>query len=127
MDMMGPNFLLSRVKRRDNCETCNATRKARNTPEGTLTILCGEKTFNVMPRRPLSLDLGVISQSIPHEGILAVTDSLLVYRMGELVVSLFKTGQLLIKGADGEGDALSIASEVWRRVSTQGPALQEVV
>ena len=127
VDMMGPDFLLSLVKRRDSCETCNASKKARNAPEGTLTILCGEKTFNVMPRRPLSLDLRMISQSVPHDGILAATNSLLVYRMGELVVSLFKTGRLLIKGAGGEGDALSIASEVWRRVSTEGPALREVV
>ncbi len=126
VDMMGPDFLVSSVKRRDLCETCNATKKIEDISRGMLTTLCGEKTFNITPIVPRNLDLERIYQSIPSEAILARTNSVLVYRTGDFTVSLFKTGRLLLKGIDGEREALSAANEIWNQVSTEKLALQEI-
>ncbi len=126
VDMMGPDFLVSSVKRRDLCETCNATKKIENISGGMLTTLCGEKTFNMTPNMPRNLDLRRISESIPSEAILNETNSVLVYRAGRFTVSLFKTGRLLLKGIDSEREALSAANQIWNQVSTEKPMLREI-
>ncbi len=126
IDMMGPDFLVSSVKRRDLCETCNSTKRIESVPSGILTTLCGEKTFNITPSVPRNLDLLRISQSIPSEAILTETKSVLVYRKGGFTVSLFKTGRLLLKGVDGERAALSAANEIWNQVSTEKLVLQGI-
>ncbi len=116
VDLAGPEFMTSTIPRRADCEVCGPTRR-KSTLEGMSTILCGEKTFNVVPPTPLSLDLSVMSKSLSHERILVDTGSLLVYQTGELVVSLFETGRMLIKGASGSHQALSIANGIWKTVS----------
>jgi adenylyltransferase/sulfurtransferase len=127
VDMACPDFLLSRVPRRDDCKACGVARDTGNPPQGTLTILCGEKTFNIVPPVPLSLDLRTILRSLPQATVLTEAHSLLVYRVDKLTVSLFKSGRLLIKGADGEHEALSIARELWSRVSPESSLVHEVV
>ena len=127
VDMAGPDFLLSRVPRRDDCKACGVARDTSNPPQGTLTILCGENTFNIVPPEPLSLDLRTILSSLAQATILTEAHSLLVYRTAKLTVSVFKSGRLLIKGADGEHEALSIASELWSRVSPESSLVHEAV
>lgn len=126
VDMAGPDFVLSKIPRRDDCTVCGVASDTSNPHQGALTILCGEKTFNIVPPEPLTLDLRTISRSLPHEAV-THTDSVLVYRTGKLTVSVFKSGRLLIKGADGEHEALSVANELWSRVSPQSSPVHEAV
>lgn len=117
VDMAGPDFVSLKVPRRSDCKVCGASRDTNNVPQPTLTTLCGERTFNVVPPEPLWLDLHTVLGLIPHDVVLTETDSVLVYRTGILTVSVFKSGRLLVKGADREKQALSVASELWSRVS----------
>ncbi len=88
-----------------------------------VTILCGGRVINVLPKLPLSLDLDLVSRSVPDRDILAVSTAVLVYRKGPIVVSLFHTGRMLIEGVEGREEALQIATDTWRQAAGRLAAL----
>ncbi len=112
VDLMGPDFLHTKLRKRGDCPAHQVSRPAE-LPEAFLTTLCGEKTFNVLPRKPLQLDLLEASQRFPRENILRATGSVLVCRRSESMFSLFRTGRVLVVGAKDKEEAVHVASEVW--------------
>ncbi len=120
IDTVVPDFVISSVSRRKECRTCGRARiEPRIRETGPLTTLCGGKTVNVLPESTLALDLDRVSHSIPDQDILTASGTVLVYRRGPAVVSLFHSGRLLIEGVEGREEALRIATEIWSQVTGQ--------
>jgi molybdopterin-synthase adenylyltransferase len=112
-------FVTSVAPRRNDCPTCGSgTRAIHPRPNGTVTVMCDEKTVNVMPESRLPMNLRSISQSVPEEQRLLSSDTVLVFRRGPMVVSLFRSGRVLIVGAREE-EALEIARDIWVKAGTQ--------
>jgi len=116
IDMAGPEFLFTKLSRRDDCEVCGKFPDENPEASSTVTLLCGEHTANVLPFDRLELHLSQISAMIPTQRILANTNSVLVYREGPYTISLFRNGRLLIGDIDEETEATKVANHVWRRV-----------
>ncbi|TMI33048.1 HesA/MoeB/ThiF family protein [Candidatus Bathyarchaeota archaeon] len=113
IDMMGPDFLLTRVTRRDNCPVCRGE-VTKMPDEGVAVMLCGARTANVLPKRTLLVDLKAVAQ-YASETVLASSDSVLVYRLGSHIVSLFQTGRVIVDGVRDQSEALQIAEKVWKQ------------
>ena len=116
IDMGGPEFLFTKLLRRDDCAVCGRFPDENPGALPTVTLLCGERTANVLPIERLDLHLSQISAMIPTERILANTNSVLVYREGLYTISLFRNGRLLIGHIDEEAEASKVANHVWRTV-----------
>jgi len=77
-----------------------------------VTFLCGEHTANVLPPKNLTIELSKIHNGMASENILLSTDSVLVYRHREFIVSLFRNGRFLIGGVENEIQAANLAREI---------------
>jgi adenylyltransferase/sulfurtransferase len=120
VDMAGPEFLLTKLARRHNCEGCgNSSDDDRSGPDRLVTFLCGEHTANVLPRSDLTIELSKIGNDIPSDKILLRTASVLVYRHGEFTVSLFRNGRFLIGGVENEIQAAKMAREISQQVGLE--------
>jgi hypothetical protein len=77
-----------------------------------VTLLCGEHTANVLPPENMTLELKKVGSRIPAEKVLLSTASVLVYRHGAFMVSLFRNGRFLIEGVENENQASNTAKEI---------------
>ncbi len=116
LDMVGPEFLFSRLSRTEGCTACSSPANHDEISKSSVTLLCGEHTANILPPRAMDLRLSRASSTIPVETILARSDSVLVYRQGPYTISLFRNGRLLISGISEEALASRIANEIWGSV-----------
>jgi molybdopterin/thiamine biosynthesis adenylyltransferase len=114
IDTVVPEFVIASVPRRNECRVCGSDRfELRIRETDSLTTLCGGNTVNVVPQSTQDLDLNQMFHSIQDEDLLTASSTVLVYRKGPSVVSLFRTGRVLINGVQGEKEALRIANEIW--------------
>src|SRR6266566_1447686 len=116
VDMAGPEFLLTRLARRHDCEGCGNSNVDRSRSDRLVTFLCGEHTANVLPLNDLTIELSKIGNNIPSDKILLSSVSVLVYRHGEFTVSLFRNGRFLIGGVENETQAAKMAREISKQV-----------
>ena len=117
VDMAGPDFLFTRLSRRESCTVCSDTNSIDSSiPSPSVSLLCGERTANVLPPPDFSFQLSSFSPTIPKEKILLNTESVLVFKHGQFVVSVFRNGRLLISGVSDETQASLLAQEVWEAV-----------
>src|SRR5712692_2523229 len=115
IDTVGPDFVVAKVSKRKGCRICGGGPQPEVRETDPVTILCGGKAISVLPKLPSSLDLELVSRSVPDQDILAISSAVLVYRRGPVVVSLFRTGRMLIDGVEGREEALQIATQTWRQ------------
>jgi molybdopterin-synthase adenylyltransferase len=118
VDMAGPDFLLSKLSKRQDCEGCRHE-DGGSESKGTVRFLCGEHTANVLPPDSLTLELVEVSKSIPTERILLCTPSVLVYRHESFTVSLFRNGRFLIAGVEDETQASKMAREIGQTIGVE--------
>ncbi len=116
VDMAGPEFLLTKLARRHDCEGCGNSNVDRSRSDRLVTFLCGEHTANVLPLNDLTIELSKIGNNIPSDKILLSSVSVLVYRHGEFTVSLFRNGRFLIGGVESETQAAKMAREISKQV-----------
>ena len=119
VDIAGPEFLLTKLARRHDCEGCGNSNGDRSGSDGRVTFLCGEHTANVLPVSELTIELSKIGNSIPSGKILLSTASVLVYRHGGFTVSLFRNGRFLIGGVENEIQAAKMAREISKQVGLE--------
>ena len=119
VDMSGPEFLLSKLSKRQDCEQCGHNRNRTSQPARAVTLLCGEHTANVLPPENLTLELSKIRRDIPDEKILLSSTSVLVYRRGKFTVSLFRNGRFLIEGVENETQASKMAREISQEIGME--------
>ncbi len=114
VDMMGPDFIISDISKNPTCRACKMRGRNAHVSRENLTMLCGAKTANVLPRESLSLDLIALSERVQRNNILSSSDAVLVYRMRDLTVSLFRSGRVLIDGVRKEHEGQRVAEEIWQ-------------
>ena len=115
IDLAGPEFLFTRIAKREKCATCEGSR-SETVHHDKVVMLCGNNIANVLLEREVSLDLQSLSTKIPRESIVASSDSVFVYTRQHHRVSVFKTGRLLIGNVSSEETARQVASEVWNEI-----------
>ncbi len=114
IDTAGPDFVTASVAKRKECRACGSARIGSEIREtDPVTTMCGGKTVNVLPESTLRLDLEQVSQAITDEDILTASSTVLVFRRGPVIVSLFRSGRLLIEGVESKDEALRMAQEIW--------------
>ncbi len=113
VDLAGPDVFFTKLLKQVTCNCCNDPGGRVRESHGVISLLCGERTANVLPGCATDLDLSTIPLKIPREDLLVSTNSVVVYRKGLFTISLFRNGRLLIGGVDGEEEARRIAREVW--------------
>ena len=112
VDLAGPEFLLTRLAKRADCEVCGNDNGLKPRPSVRVTFLCGEHTANVLPSSNQTVEFSKIRKIIPSEKLRLSTPSVLVYREGEFTISLFRNGRLLIGGVKDEVQAAKMAREI---------------
>ena len=119
VDIAGPEFLLTKLAKRIDCDACGAANRKTPRPNRLMTFLCGEHTANVLPLGDQIIEFSKIRSIIPSEKICLSTSSVLVYREGEFTVSLFRNGRFLIGGVKDEIQAAKMAREISERLRLQ--------
>jgi molybdopterin-synthase adenylyltransferase len=112
LDMAGPDFLLTKLVKRPDCDGCANGNMQTPRPNRPVTFLCGEHTANVLPPDDLIIEILKIGDKIPSENILVRKASVLVFRHEGFTVSLFRNGRLLIGGVEDEIQASKTAREI---------------
>src|SRR2546421_5856198 len=119
VDMAGPEFLLTKIARRNDCEGCGNSNFDGSGSDKLGTFLCGEHTANVLPLNDLKKDPSQKGKHNPSDKILLSSVSVLVYRHEEFTVSLFRNGRLLIGGVENETQAAKMAREISKQVGLE--------
>jgi adenylyltransferase/sulfurtransferase len=115
IDLAGPEFLFTKISKRDKCAGCNSSR-SETVHHDSVVMLCGDNVANVLPQKEVSLDLQSLNTKIPKESIVASSDSVFVYTRQPHRISVFKTGRLLIGNVSTEETARQVASDVWNEI-----------
>jgi adenylyltransferase/sulfurtransferase len=109
------SFEVFSVARNPNCRTCGLPVKPLAIAEGVKVVqLCGKGAFMISQRTPLSLDMAKVASKLESmfrvkvKGPIGITFDY----SDEVSVSLMKTGNMLVKGVEGEERALQIYDEV---------------
>src|SRR5881397_779387 len=112
IDTLTSDFILTSIAKWEDCKTCGPSHVPEEELKAeTLAVLCGGKTFNVLSRLN-DVDLTRASSLVPERSILTSTHSVLVFRKGNVRVSLFKSGRVLVDGVENREEALRIAGDV---------------
>ena len=112
IDLMGPDFLSTKITKREGCEACG-NNSSVETLQGRVMTMCGEETANILPVRALTIDLPSLAGKIPKENMITSSESVVVYNRNGHRVSVFKTGRLMIDRVHNEKTAIQVANEVW--------------
>jgi molybdopterin/thiamine biosynthesis adenylyltransferase len=115
IDLGGPEFLFTKIAKRDKCAGCNS-RRSETVHRDSVVMLCGDNVANVLPQKKVSLDLLSLNTKIPKESIVASSDSVFVYTRQPHRISVFKTGRLLIGSVSTEETARQVASDAWNEI-----------
>ena len=115
LDLAGPDFVFTTIKKREKCGVCNGSPSEAVHPDNVV-MMCGDNVANVLPERDFVLDLESLSAKIPKESVVASSESVFVYTKQSHRVSIFKTGRLLIGSVRTEEAARQVASEVWNEI-----------
>ena len=111
IDALSSDFIPANILKRKSCRACGNAQSEAQPEAENLTVLCGAKTFNIVLRQLSNVDLARASSLIPQDSILTSTRSVLVYRRGEVTISVFKNGRVLVDGVESREEALRIAAE----------------
>jgi adenylyltransferase/sulfurtransferase len=109
-------FITIDIFKRKNCPACQDIKGLPKTKE-KLIWLCGRKTANINPEKPLKLNFNEVYESIRQHFKVRVKSSLAIifdYKTHE--ISLFNGGRMLIKNVDDEKSALKVYREVGRKI-----------
>jgi adenylyltransferase/sulfurtransferase len=115
LDLAGPDFVFTAIKKREKCEVCNGS-PSGEVHHDNAVMLCGDNVANVLPERDFVLDLQSLNSKVPRESVVASSESVFVYTKQLHRVSVFKTGRLLIGNVRTEEAAVQVASEVWNEI-----------
>jgi adenylyltransferase/sulfurtransferase len=100
------------ISKRLNCPACQRTIGLARRKE-RLVWLCGEKTANINPERPLKLSLDEVCESIKHLFKVRIKTQLaIIFDYKGFEVSLFDGGRMLIKNVENEKAALKVYRDI---------------
>jgi adenylyltransferase/sulfurtransferase len=108
-------FSAIEVFKRPDCPVCGKGERIRPTErKERLIFLCGRDTVNVNPETPIKKSLGeLLPQLKKHYRIIVKSSFVIVFKhSGNVEVSLFKGGRMLIKNVRNEKAALQVQKSV---------------
>jgi len=106
-------FAVIDVFKKPDCPVCQGEVKPIEEKE-RLVWLCGRNTANVNPQKPVSMNLNKVYETLKRHFKIIVKSSLVVVFTydGDIEVSLFNHGRMLIKNVKDEEDALKVYNNV---------------
>jgi adenylyltransferase/sulfurtransferase len=108
-DFTTMDFVKLEIFKRPDCPTCRGEKAETLQAKEELVWLCGQKTVNVNPPRPITLELESIREMLRSRFKVLLKSSLVVvFEYDGVEVSLFKNGRMLIKNVEDEENALKI-------------------
>ncbi len=104
------------IYRRPDCNICGGQASKPVKPEEKLTWLCGSNTVNVNPPSPIDVDLERAGDVLSKHFTIVLKSSIVVVfkYQGNIEVSLFKSGRMLVKNVKSEENALHVYKETLR-------------
>jgi molybdopterin/thiamine biosynthesis adenylyltransferase len=105
------------IFKRPDCPICGRDQRVRPTkPKEKTLVLCGSDTINVNPEEPMSRNLNELLPLVRnHYQIIIKSSFVIVFKYhGNVEVSLFNGGRMLIKNVKDEKTALQIQKSVLR-------------
>jgi adenylyltransferase/sulfurtransferase len=115
IDLAGPDFVFTAIRRRENCGVCNGSPTEAVDPDNVV-MLCGDNVANILPAKDVMIDLQSLNTKVPKESVIASSESVFVYTKQRHKISVFKTGRLLIGNIRNEQAAKQVADEVWNEI-----------
>lgn len=104
------------IFRRNNCPACQGRIVSSETRE-KLVWLCGRKTVNINPEKPLKLNLGEVYGLLRKHFKVRIRSRLaIIFDYKKFEISLFNGGRMLIKNVDDEKSALNVYREVAKKI-----------
>jgi len=102
------------IYRRPNCDVCGDQDSKVPKLEEKVAWLCGRNTVNINPPSLLDLDLERSKDELSrHFRIVLKSSIVLVFKhSGDIEVSLFKSGRMLVKNVQSEEKALKVYKEI---------------
>jgi len=101
------------IFRRPDCTVCGDQASKAFRMEEKVAWLCGRDTVNINPPSPVDLDLERARDELGrHFQIVLKSSIVVVFKYaGDIEVSLFKSGRMLVKNVKSEEDALQVYKE----------------
>ncbi len=109
------------IFKRPDCLTCQGEIVKPRAVKTRLVWLCGQKTANINPPRPLDMELDEIHDRLKrHFKILMKSSLVIVFEYGGKVeISLFKPGRMLIKNVENEETALEVYKDIINKLEVK--------
>jgi adenylyltransferase/sulfurtransferase len=118
-DFSDMTFTVIDVYKRENCPACQGAVDLLPKTKEKLVWLCGRKTANINPEKPLRLNLNQAYEAIKEQFKVRVKSSLaIIFNHKNYEISLFNGGRMLIKNVDDEKSALEIYREILQKLRT---------
>ena len=109
-------FVTIDVFKRENCPACQGKIVSSKTRE-KLVWLCGRKTANINPEKPLKLNLSEVYDLLKKHFKVRIKSRLaIIFEYKRFEISLFNGGRMLIKNVDDEKSALNVYREVIKKI-----------
>jgi hypothetical protein len=116
-DFNDMSFATIDISKRANCPACQGEKASASLGE-KLVWLCGRETANINPETPLKINLTTVYEQIRKKFKVRVKSQLAVmFDYGDLEVSLFNGGRMLIKNVKSEKAALSAYKEILKELN----------
>jgi adenylyltransferase/sulfurtransferase len=111
-DFSDMSFATIDIAKNANCPTCHGEPGIASLKQ-KFVWLCGQKTANVNPEKPLKLNLNQIYQDINKRFKVRVKSHMaIMFDYKDLEISLFNGGRMLIKNVTNENTALKAYKEI---------------
>ena len=106
-------FAVIDIFKKPDCPVCQGEIKPIEGEE-RLVWLCGRNTVNVNPQKPISMNLNKVYETLKrHFKIIVESSLVIVFKYnGDVEVSLFNHGRMLIKNVEDEENALEVYNDV---------------
>jgi len=115
VDLAGPDFVFTGITKRHDCKVCNGS-LSETVHRDSVVMLCGDNVANVLPEEDREIDLQSLKTKVPKESVVTSSKSVFVYTRQRHIVSVFKTGRLMIGNVTTENRAMQVAREIWDEI-----------
>jgi hypothetical protein len=101
------------IYRRSNCSVCGDQASRALKMEEKAAWLCGRNTVNINPPSPVDLDLERVKDVLSKRFKIVLKSSIVIVfkYAGDIEISLFKSGRMLVKNIKSEEEALKVYKE----------------
>ncbi len=109
-------FTIVDTSKAANCSVCKGT-LPQMYPQDRLVWLCGRETANINPEKPLKLKLDEVYEIIKQRFKVRLKSHFaIIFDYGNLEVSLFNGGRMLMKNVQNENVALKAYREILKKI-----------